>query len=137
MENYQKRVLVFRKKPGQSRLFTIILMLIAIYAFAEFGLYTIDIFLSSEGLHPISAFVICGTLSFSLAMAYLAFVNLKRKEISSKITILLIWIAISWRLFLATMELYPWNIPLAILFFLPGPLTLRRSQWQYISKHDE
>jgi hypothetical protein len=134
MENYQKRILFFGKKTGQSRLFAIILILIAIYAFAEFIINTINIFVGSESVRLVSLLTVASTLCFSLALAYLAFVNLKKKKINSKTVVLLIWVAISWKLFMATMELYPWNILIALLFFLPGPLTLRKAQWDYISE---
>jgi hypothetical protein len=137
MENYQRRILFFGRKTGQSRLFAIILILIAIYAFAEFLISAISIFIGSESLRLVSVLIGASTLFFSLAVAYLAFVNLKKKKINSKTVVLLIWAAISWKLFLATMELYPWNIPLAILFFLPGRLTLRTAQWRYISEESK
>ena len=109
----------------------------ALGAFVDLLTTLRHVYSSSDAIRAINIFAIGGILCFLLVMAYMAYMLLSGGEYSRPV-FLMFFTATAWMLSIYLMDLYPWNIVIAIMIFLPGPFLIRKSKWQALQrKHIE
>jgi len=134
MKNYQKGVLYFGKRIGESRWATAILAIIGLTYFADFLSKVTKLYQEPAQLEPLPIFNTAGLLALSAAATFLAFLRIRGKEIRSRRILLFVSVAASWGALAPIMKIYPWNYVLMIIWIIVTLSACRKSQWELVQK---
>jgi len=110
------------RTPRMSRFLGFLLVGISLFQLFVFISVLSRFIVDPSFWKPNVIFISFGPLAFALSTGYLASINLRGVSQMSKTGFALAWTGMCWGLISLTQRIYPWNIGLALGWFLVGVL---------------
>lgn len=119
--------------PKQSRFSIGVYLFIGIWYFVGFIYAVMQFALHPDLITPFNFFCAGGIISFSLAVGYCGYIQIKLMDFTRRAWLFL-FIGGSWGVFSTTLKIYPWNIALALPWLILGLIGCRRSKWELVGE---